>query len=855
MKQTARVAVLIALLTGYGLRLHRLGDESLWYDETVSAHLAQETIPQLIAHTARDIHPPGYYLLLHLWQRLVQPTPAFGLEFLYAWPSVFWGMVLMALIYALGRRLFDGKVATLGVILAAAHPYHLWYSQEVRMYTLGAALGLLVLWLGWNWLEHPRSTKSLLGYALTAASGMYVLYYFAFLLIPVNLYVLVRAWRQASDRDIRGRMARLLPWLAANLVALILWAPWLPVFVRQALEPPVPPWRVWPGWRVVWAESLAALWMGQSFPGGEDGLWFWGVLGGLGVGAAFYGYAKSRRSSPHSPSPRAHPGSPLALLLTAIFGPLLLLGLLSVALIPLYHVRYFFVYGASSPLLLALATRSALPHAAPSIRYPWTRYLPILLAATGILALQGWSLVRFWTAPLYRADDHRGAVARLAQEWRARDGILVNAGWTYTAAELYWPQEYTSTDTSLPPPLQRRRLLDAKPEDGQSPELQVPLLATGNVDGPPSLGWGLPESDFYAMPWPAAAEALSRASQDHPRLWHYRFYDTVSDPQGQVRRWLATHLRQTLDAPIPGRDFGRLQRFVQPAPACPSPTEPDRPEILFGQDLALVGVTLHNPPVAGRTLYVTLCWQERRTGGNAPLRTSLRLYPAQADPWEPPASQQDEDLIVPARPSARGDFPGPLALPVPVGLPPGPYRLELVVYRGDTGDPLPPDAKETAPGGRWLLAELDVALPPEPPLLARPPRALFDYMELLDAQVGPATVQAGGTVGMVLGWRPRPNPYRDTYRALLVLVDRTGREAFTWRGPLASPRYPSGAWPAGYPVRGRLSFQIPAELAPGVYTVELGMERASDGRRIPARRWWLPWPAQDTVVIGQIRVE
>ncbi len=853
MKQTARVAVLIALLAGYGLRLYRLGAESLWYDETVSAHLAQEAIPQLIAHTARDIHPPGYYLLLHLWQRLVQPTPAFGLEFLYAWPSVFWGMVLMALIYALGRRLFDGKVATLGVIFAAGHPYHLWYSQEVRMYTLGAALALLVLWLGWNWLERPGSTKSLLGYALAAASGMYVLYYFAFLLIPVNLYVLARAWRQASDSGRHGRMARLLPWLGANLLALALWAPWLPVFVRQALEPPVPPWRVWPGWRVALAESLAALWMGQSFPGGEMGLWFWGVLGGLGVFGVLYGYAKNSSFSPPT-GQRAHPGSPLALLLVAIFGPLLLLGLLSIALTPLYHVRYFFVYGAVSPLLLALATRTALPHATSTIHH-WPRRLLTLLVATGILALQGWSLLRLWNAPLYRADDHRGATARLAQEWRAGDGILVNAGWTYTAVALYWPQEYTSTDTSLPPPLQRRRLLDTEQESGPSPGLRVPLLTTGNVDGPENLGWGLPESDFYAMPWPAAAEALARASQNHPRLWHYRFYDTVSDPQGRVRRWLASHLRQTLDAPIPGRDFGRLQRFARPTPTCPVPSGPDRSEIVFGQKLALVGVTLHNPPVAGQTLYTTLCWQERRAGENAPLRTSLRLYPAQADLWEPPASQQDEDLIVPPRLSPGVAFPRPLAIPIPVGLPPGPYRLELVVYRGDTGEPLLPDAEEPPPGGRWPLAELDVTLPPEPPSLARPPRAIFDYMELLDAQVGPSTVQVGGTLGAMLGWRPRPNPYRDTYRALLVLVDRTGREAFTWRGPLASPWYPSGAWPAGYPVRGRLSFQIPAELAPGVYIVELGMERASDGRRIPARRWWLPWPSQDTVEIGRIRVE
>ena len=58
--------VLIAiLLLAFGLRLYRLGVGSLWYDETVSVHLAAKSLSALVAHTAGDIHPPGYYVLLH----------------------------------------------------------------------------------------------------------------------------------------------------------------------------------------------------------------------------------------------------------------------------------------------------------------------------------------------------------------------------------------------------------------------------------------------------------------------------------------------------------------------------------------------------------------------------------------------------------------------------------------------------------------------------------------------------------------------------------------------------------------------------------------------------------------------
>ncbi|MCB0226450.1 MAG: hypothetical protein KDI02_22345, partial [Anaerolineae bacterium] len=65
-----RVTLLLLLTGGFALRLYRLGEQSLWYDETVSAFLAGQSIPALIAHTARDIHPPGYYLLLHGWATL-----------------------------------------------------------------------------------------------------------------------------------------------------------------------------------------------------------------------------------------------------------------------------------------------------------------------------------------------------------------------------------------------------------------------------------------------------------------------------------------------------------------------------------------------------------------------------------------------------------------------------------------------------------------------------------------------------------------------------------------------------------------------------------------------------------------
>ena len=213
-----RFALLGGLLVGFGLRLFRLGSESLWYDETVSAYLARLPLAEMIAHTAGDIHPPGYYALLHAWQSLSHPTLEHGLEFLYAWPSLWAGVLVLALLVPIGRRLLGERAAVLAVWLAAVNPFHLWYGQEVRMYTIGAALGLLCLWATLRFFDQEsRAWGWLIVYVAAAASGLYTLYYFAFALIALNAAG-VHPSAQAEARAANPRPVRL-DWRASGRAA------------------------------------------------------------------------------------------------------------------------------------------------------------------------------------------------------------------------------------------------------------------------------------------------------------------------------------------------------------------------------------------------------------------------------------------------------------------------------------------------------------------------------------------------------------------------------------------------------------------------------------------------------------
>lgn len=825
-----RLAALGGLLAGFGVRLFRLGAESLWYDETVSAVLAGKPLAALIAHTAGDIHPPGYYLLLSAWGRVAQPTTAHGMEFLFAFFSLWCGLVVAALVYALGRRLISAPVGVLALWITAFHPFHLWYGQEVRMYTLAAALGLFCLWALHTALTSPRWGRWLAVYVVCAVIGLYSLYYFLFLLFTLNLIALGMAdW---GDRHARpAASARLSAWLGAQAAVLLLWLPWLPTFWRQVTEPPVPPWRApWPTWLDFLhsvSEALAALLVGQSAPGGVT--WPW-ALGALLV--IFW----ALRSSP--------PRRSIRIVVVYTLAPLALIMLISLVWTPIYHVRYFYPFAALFPVITAAAIASL--H-----RWrPW--YAGIALAA--ILAASGWSLHTLWTDARHRRDDHRGAVAYLADAWRPGDVILVNAGWVYTALQIYWPTERTGPWVALPPAPQKPIRLTDSAYNGPDADRAAPrIIRTGSVNGDPQLGWGDPDSDFFPMTDADTIAALTTLATPGVRIWHYRLYDTVSDPDGLIRAWLNDHATLALDLPFAGRDYLRLQRYDRaPTANVASPTHAEAAsEARFGDALQLLHMEHPSSARAGERIYVTAYWQTAPGATPLDLATlgaSLRLAGASGAV----IAQEDAEMAaVSNAPDARGVYRTSLALSIPAAAKPGPYNLRLVIYsrRDAIALPITPAGDEP---GVFDVGVIDVSIVESPPLIATVV-ARFGYLDLVTAQPAQQHASAGETFALNLVWRPQPSAYQDTYLAHLRLRNQHGQVVHQWEEVLGGWAYPSGSWPSAIPVLDPLRLTLPTTLPDGEYAITLQVARANDGAIIPARRGWL-WPQTEPIVISRLAV-
>ena len=204
-------------LFGLLLRLFQLGEWSFWHDEALTVLLAQKPIPELVAITAADVHPPLYYLIVKVFLLFGQN------ETIARLPSVMFGAGSVYLFYLLGRELFDANVGLVGALIMAIAPLQLFYAQEARMYTQLIFLTILAGWFlfralrteGWVWWVL---------FILSITLAAYTTYFALPVIAAMGVYVLLI--------EKQGRSTR--PFLISLAGSLLLYIPWLGVFLSQS---------------------------------------------------------------------------------------------------------------------------------------------------------------------------------------------------------------------------------------------------------------------------------------------------------------------------------------------------------------------------------------------------------------------------------------------------------------------------------------------------------------------------------------------------------------------------------------------------------------------------------------------
>ena len=206
-----RFSHFIALLLGVSaaLRLYGLGSGVIWYDEIGTVVMSAAPLPNMIAATAGDVHPPLYLLLTSLVTRLFGDS-----AFVLRLPSLIFSLAAFPLIMLIGKQLKLNNIALgVGLTFFGVAPFQLYYAQEARMYSL-VQLEVLFMFLA---MMNKR-------YALMAAA-------FAALLWTHNYAIVYGAvvYALALLRD-RASWKQIIKWFVPPC---LLYAPWGVVLISQ----------------------------------------------------------------------------------------------------------------------------------------------------------------------------------------------------------------------------------------------------------------------------------------------------------------------------------------------------------------------------------------------------------------------------------------------------------------------------------------------------------------------------------------------------------------------------------------------------------------------------------------------
>lgn len=623
------------LLVAWGLRLHLLDRQDIWWDEARNIEVALRPLTQIAAAPELDIQPPLYYWLLHGWSLVaggaVGQLPA-PLAFVARFWSVLAGVVGVALLAALARRAGGVRAALLAALLGTLSPFWLAESQESRMYTTGFALLTAAALFFWeHWEQHCREKGAL----FSPASLLFVFLTTAALFTHYNVLFVLLAWYgwwggwallQPARRRLLGSVC------AHGLATGLLLLPLAPIALRQI------PGYANPNLTVVgagdylrqnWQAYLGGYAFDPTQANGLASLWLGGVAAVALAGLLLTARQKGRRAI-------------LGFFLAWLAGGLTLY-YLAVLDRNAFHVRY------ASFVTPALYTLVAVGLAAFAQR---SRLLGMLLAAT--LAA---GLATAAHADLYDRRFDREHIAEVTEWLRQQstpdDLILVDQKYPFG----FYYQPYAVDAAPLAP---------ARTAPARTAPARYLFVDINTLD-----------------------QQLNQWAGTTRRVFWVQWFESDTDPRRAVHFLLNKYGRHSGEEWFQGYaiDWWELEppTHFELAPALQPLT------VSFAQAVQVVEVSLPQRRLAaGSPLAVALRWQ-RIPGGSLlrPLKARVALYDANGNRL----AQADERLLndrhlAPAQWQPTDRPLGVYLLPIPEGQLPGRYVVRVLVYDAESLEPL-----------------------------------------------------------------------------------------------------------------------------------------------------------------------
>lgn len=156
----------------------RCFDNALWGDEAFTAGMAKETLSNMVARTAADVHPPLYYVFTQIAFRIAGDS-----GFAYHFVSFLAYLIIIILGLTVIKKVFGRNAALLLITFSSLTGYAVTYNIEIRMYSW-AELFVFVSYLSSYYILKNNSWKS---WALFVAASLCAAYthYYALIMVAV----------------------------------------------------------------------------------------------------------------------------------------------------------------------------------------------------------------------------------------------------------------------------------------------------------------------------------------------------------------------------------------------------------------------------------------------------------------------------------------------------------------------------------------------------------------------------------------------------------------------------------------------------------------------------------------------
>ena len=224
----------IVCIISYSVLLWQCFNPAIIGDETFSMSLIKGSYFDIIRNTARDVHPPVYYLILKFVVGLLTPL---GVPAVYAGKlaSALPLFLLVLVSFTIVRKRFGIQASFLFAVCLTGMSGMQDYGVCIRMYSWGMLFVTMAYLSAYDLFrtsqtdappltEHLWSGIAFVLYSLLAAYT----HYFACIAVS-GVYLALLVWFLCCDRK------RILEWLLYLLASVIGYLPWITIALRQVM--------------------------------------------------------------------------------------------------------------------------------------------------------------------------------------------------------------------------------------------------------------------------------------------------------------------------------------------------------------------------------------------------------------------------------------------------------------------------------------------------------------------------------------------------------------------------------------------------------------------------------------------